>query len=191
MEYPELKREVRAQYERVRPNVVLIGDKTSGTQLIQELIAEGLYAVTRYRPQTDKVMRMHAQTAMIENGFVYLPDTAPWLAPYLHELTIFPHGKHDDQVDSTAQLLDWYKQGSGPSSNAGIFELYRMQAEQARGQQAQRKRRVRLRVPPGVGRMNMLLLNVGADGTVEMLESEAESFLRTGWERVDAGGLPD
>jgi len=39
--------------------------------------------------------------------------------------------------------------------------------------------------------MNMLLLNVGADGTVEMLESEAESFLRTGWERVDAGGLPD
>jgi hypothetical protein len=37
----------------------------SGTQLIQELIAEGLYAVTRYQPQFDKVMRMHAQTAMI------------------------------------------------------------------------------------------------------------------------------
>jgi len=88
MEYPELKREVRAQYERFGPNVVLIEDKASGTQLIQELIAEGLYAVTRYRPQTDKVMRMHAQTAMIENGFVHVPDTAPWLAPYLHELTI-------------------------------------------------------------------------------------------------------
>jgi len=94
MEYPELKREVRAQYERFRPSVVLIEDKASGTQLIQELIREGLYAVTRYQPQTDKVMRMHAQTAMIENGFVHLPDTAPWLAPYLHELTVFPHGKH-------------------------------------------------------------------------------------------------
>ena len=102
MEYPELKREVRGQYERFRPHVVLIEDKASGTQLIQELIAEGLYAVTRYRPQTDKVMRMHAQTAMIENGFVHVPDTAPWLAPYLHELTVFSHGKHDDQVDSTA-----------------------------------------------------------------------------------------
>jgi predicted phage terminase large subunit-like protein len=114
MEYPELKRAVRAQYERFRPSVVLIEDKASGTQLIQELIAEGLYAVTRYQPQFDKVMRMHAQTAMIENGFVHLPDTAPWLAQYLHEITTFPNGRHDDQVDSTAQMLDWFKQaGSG------------------------------------------------------------------------------
>jgi len=28
---------------------------------------------------------MHAQTAMIENGFVHIPETAPWLAEYLHE----------------------------------------------------------------------------------------------------------
>ncbi len=67
MEYPELKRAVREQYERFRPSVVLIEDKASGTQLIQELIADGLYAVTRYQPQGDKVMRMHAQTAMIGN----------------------------------------------------------------------------------------------------------------------------
>ena len=81
-------------------------------------------------------MRMHAQTAMIENGFVHVPDTAPWLAAYLHELASFPNGRHDDQVDSTAQMLDWFKRGSGPSSNAGIFELYRRRAEEARGQQA-------------------------------------------------------
>jgi predicted phage terminase large subunit-like protein len=90
MEYPELKRAVREQYERFAPAVVLIEDKASGTQLIQELIAEGLHAVTRYRPQSDKVMRLHAQTAMIENGFVHLPEEAPWLAPYLAELTAFP-----------------------------------------------------------------------------------------------------
>jgi predicted phage terminase large subunit-like protein len=70
--------------------------KASGTQLIQELIADGLYAVARYPPQLDKVMRMHAQTAMIENGFVHLPKEASWLAPYLHELTAFPKGRHDD-----------------------------------------------------------------------------------------------
>jgi len=46
---------------------------------------------------------------------------------------------------------------------------------------------VRLRVPQGIGHRNMLLLNVAADGTVEMPESEAESFLRAGWVRVDAG----
>jgi len=35
---------------------------------------------------------------MIENGFVHLPKEAAWLAEYLHELTVFPKGKHDDQV---------------------------------------------------------------------------------------------
>ena len=33
-------------------------------------------------------MRLHAQTAVIENGFVLIPETAPWLVEYLHELTI-------------------------------------------------------------------------------------------------------
>jgi predicted phage terminase large subunit-like protein len=134
MGYPELKRTVRDQHAMFRPSIVLIEDKASGTQLIQELIADGLYAVTRYQPQLDKVMRMHAQTAMIENGFVHLPDAAPWLAQYLHELTAFPKGRHDDQVDSTAQILDWFKQaGSGPSSDAGIWHLYkeRYEAQQA------------------------------------------------------------
>jgi predicted phage terminase large subunit-like protein len=193
MEYPELKREVRAQYERFRPSVVLIEDKASGTQLIQELIHEGLYAVTRYRPQTDKVMRMHAQTAMIENGFVHLPDTAPWLAQYLHELTVFPHGKHDDQVDSTAQMLDWYKQGAGgPTTDRGIFELYRQLAEEARGQSAAPDRLVRLPAPRGVMHLRPIagtIRNVAADGTVEMTEAEAAPLLRAGWVRVDAGDL--
>ena len=71
-------------------------------------------------------MRLHAQTGIIENGFVHLPEAAPWLAEYLHEMTVFPKGKHDDQVDSTAQFLDWFKK---PFPNQGIYELYRMQAE--------------------------------------------------------------
>jgi len=54
--------------------------------------------VTRFKPEGDKVMRLHAQTATIENGFVHLPREAHWLADYLHELTVFPNGRHDDQV---------------------------------------------------------------------------------------------
>jgi predicted phage terminase large subunit-like protein len=41
MEYPELKRAVRDQHALRRPSVVLIEDKASGTQLIQELVADG------------------------------------------------------------------------------------------------------------------------------------------------------
>jgi phage terminase large subunit-like protein len=76
MEYPELKRTVCEQFQAFNAGVVLIEDKASGTRLIQELIDYGLHAVIRYQPQSDKVMRMHAQTAMIENGFVHLPKEA-------------------------------------------------------------------------------------------------------------------
>jgi hypothetical protein len=72
-------------------------------------------------------MRLHAQTAMIENGFVHIPETAPWLAEYLREMTVFPKGKHDDQADSTAQFLDWFKT---PMSCWGIFELTRRQTQE-------------------------------------------------------------
>src|ERR1700720_4485780 len=126
LEYPGLKRAVREQHSLFNAKVVLIEDKASGTQLIQELIADGCHAVTRYQPECDKVMRLHAQTAIIENGFVHLPEAAPWLAEYLHEMAVFPKGKHDDQVDSTAQFLDWFKK---PFPNQGIYEFYRMQAE--------------------------------------------------------------
>ena len=98
---------------------VLIEDKASGTQLIRELIVDGCHAITRYKPEGDKIMRLHAQTATIENGFVHLPEAATWLAEYLHEMTVFPRGKHDDQVDSTAQFLDWLKT---PIASRGIYE---------------------------------------------------------------------
>jgi hypothetical protein len=34
-------------------------------------------------------------------------------------MTVFPKGKHDDQVDSTAQFLDWFKR---PFPNQGYYE---------------------------------------------------------------------
>jgi predicted phage terminase large subunit-like protein len=110
--YPDLKRAVREQALRFKPTNILVEDKASGTQLIQELIRDGVYGVTRYEPTMDKTMRLHSVTNIIENGFVYLPTEAHWLAVYLQELTTFPSGKHDDQTDSTSQALDWGKGNS-------------------------------------------------------------------------------
>jgi hypothetical protein len=73
-------------------------------------------------------MRLHAQTGIIENGFVHIPEVASWLAEYLHEMTVFPKGKHDDQVDSTAQFLDWFKK---PFPSQGVFEYYHQLAQAA------------------------------------------------------------
>jgi predicted phage terminase large subunit-like protein len=126
LSFPELTRAVVDQDALHRPEAILIEDRASGTQLIQALVARGLSHVTRYAPSGDKVMRLHAETATIENGFVHLPHEAHWLADYLRELTLFPAGRHDDQVDSTAQALAWMK--SRPRE-PGMLEYYRRMAE--------------------------------------------------------------
>ena len=125
MDYPDLKRAVRQQAERFHPTDILIEDKASGTQLIQELIRDCVYGVTRYEPTMDKVMRLHSITSTIENGFVYLPTEADWRAAYVHELTTFPSGKHDDQADSTSQALDWLKQ---ETHVYGLLDYHRQEA---------------------------------------------------------------
>jgi len=182
LEYPALKRAVCEQQALFNAGVVLIEDKASGTQLIQDLIAEGCHGVTRYQPTDEKTMRMHAQTAVIENGFVHLPETAPWLAEYLHELAVFPNGKHDDQADSTAQFLDWFKR---PFPGQYMYQLYEREFERGR-----RRTRswVRLQAPPGIGSVQTLHsrqhLTVGLDGTVEMWAEDAQYFIRDGWTKL-------
>src|SRR6516165_9045663 len=170
LEYPALKRAVREQQNLYHATEILIEDKASGTQLIQELIADGCHGVTRYQPDCDKIMRMHAQTAMIENGFVHIPESAPWLAEYLHEMTVFPNGKHDDQVDSTAQFLDWFKK---PFPGQGIFEFYQREAEKLKQEREPERRKpprpvnVRVKTPPGTGAVQISSgqhINVGPDG---------------------------
>lgn len=120
--YPELKRAVMALARQWRATVILIEDRASGTQLLQELQAEGLWTVTAIQPVGDKVMRLHAQTAVIEQGRVWLPHEAPWLEPLLHELTTFPKSAYDDQVDALAQALAWMTQGE-LTPQPGVFVL--------------------------------------------------------------------
>jgi predicted phage terminase large subunit-like protein len=109
LNYPELKTTVLEQQRAWAAAVVLIEDRASGTQLIQELHHARCHAVQGVAPESDKQMRLYAQSGTIKS-FVYLPTEAPWLEDYLHELTNFPNAKHDDQADSTSQALAWIKQ---------------------------------------------------------------------------------
>jgi predicted phage terminase large subunit-like protein len=88
----------------------LIEDKASGTQLIQDLQRE-LVEIKPYEPPqgTDKLVRLHVQAIAFENGSVILPREAAWLEDYVTEITTFPGTKHDDQVDSTTQALDYMR----------------------------------------------------------------------------------
>jgi predicted phage terminase large subunit-like protein len=111
LDYPDLKQAIRREADRHRPSIVLIEDKASGTQLIQDLRAEGVFRVKPYEPPpgSDKVLRLYAQSAEFESGTVLLPRQASWLDDYVHEITTFPGTKFDDQVDSTTQAIDHLK----------------------------------------------------------------------------------
>src|SRR6202000_758538 len=86
-----------------------------------------IYKVTPYKPLTgtDKQMRLHTQSDLFSNGFVFLPEKAPWLRDYIAELTGFPGTKYDDQVDSTAQALDHMRVPSDGEMWARIGERSR------------------------------------------------------------------
>jgi predicted phage terminase large subunit-like protein len=117
MEFPELKRAIKEMAARHRATVVLIEDRASGIQLIQELRREGVVGLKACEPSGDKQMRLWAHTAMLEQGLVHLPKQAPWLDDYLRELTGFPNSKHDDQVDSTTQALAWMAEVAKSNQN--------------------------------------------------------------------------
>ncbi len=182
MEYPELKRAVREQAQAFNASVILIEDKASGMQLIQELREEGIYAVTPFKPEGEKIMRLVAQTPTIENGLVYVPHEAHWLSEYLLELTTFPYAKYSDQVDSTSQALAWTKQRPAAW---GWFEYMRREAEKVtRGSVTIR---VTLRAPVGVSHVQTLTgkqVMVAPDGTIDVSEEDARPLIGAGFHRV-------
>ena len=110
LDYPSLKRKVVEHALRQHAEAVLVEDKGSGTSLIYDLRNGGTGIepmAIPITPESDKITRMAAQSAKIESGQVLLPLDAPWLEDFRVELLQFPHGRHDDQVDSLSQFLAW------------------------------------------------------------------------------------
>jgi len=107
LEFPELKRFVTAAYDRDKPTAVLIEDEASGQSLIQELKRNTYIPLVPVKADKDKVVRVNAVTPLIEAGRVCLPEYASWLYDYVEELSAFPTGEYDDQVDSTTQALKY------------------------------------------------------------------------------------
>lgn len=107
-EYPDVKRYVQSKFDQFKPQAVLIEDKASGQSLIQEL-RHSRIPIIAILPENDKITRLNSVSTIFEAHQVYLPEHAPWLADYEHELLSFPLAAHDDMVDSTSQALEWMR----------------------------------------------------------------------------------
>ena len=75
-----------------------VEDKASGTGLVQTLRREGMPIIPVQR-NNDKFSRASDAAPFIESGNVLLPEDAPWLSDFLSEVSSFPSGAHDDQLD--------------------------------------------------------------------------------------------
>ena len=110
-EAPELIVQARAFWNKHssvknmgRLRAMNVEDKVSGTGLIQTLSREGIPVIGVQRNK-DKITRGYDVSPVAESGQVYLPRNAEWLSGLLHELSVFPNGKHDDQVDPLIDAL--------------------------------------------------------------------------------------
>jgi predicted phage terminase large subunit-like protein len=180
VDFGGLKRAVRSQAQVFRATVILVEDKASGTQLIQELRAEGVHGITPYLPQGDKQTRMHAQAGVIGSGFVHVLVDAHWLPAYIKELCTYPATQFDDQVDSTSQFLEWNRGRTHQFPCWGIFEFYRLEAEKALGV-GSGERMVRLKVPHGTCTTFYTILGKripSIGGTIVEVTEEEAKYLR-------------
>lgn len=95
-----------------RVDLIVIEEKANGLSLIQDLQQQKL-PVVGYNPgDTDKVLRLHAVSPLIQSGLLWVPESKinpgkprTWAEGWLNQLTSFPGSEHDDYVDITSQAL--------------------------------------------------------------------------------------
>lgn len=109
LEFPALKQAIVEFANKWQVDTVLIEDKASGQSLLQELRQTCNIPLVAIMPKLDKLSRFMQILPLFEAGRIHLPTNTHWLDDYAKELQDFPHVKHDDQIDSTSQFLNWYK----------------------------------------------------------------------------------
>jgi predicted phage terminase large subunit-like protein len=112
LEYPELRLTAQEEYEKHKPDAVMIEKKASGQSLLQDLRRAGL-PVLEFNPDRDKVSRATAATPFLESGRIWLPEKKEWAFDLIEEAISFPNARYDDQVDAMVMAIlymrdSWY-----------------------------------------------------------------------------------
>jgi predicted phage terminase large subunit-like protein len=123
--YPEFKAIIHSINGKYKPLTTIVEDAASGKAFIHEMSSS--MTVHPFKPEGDKVARVHAISDIIASGRVFLPAGSPeenpeeysWLYDFLHEVSSFPKGKHDDIIDVLSQFLRYMATNS--STPISIF----------------------------------------------------------------------
>jgi predicted phage terminase large subunit-like protein len=86
------------EWNTMKPAWVGVEKQMATLSLFDDLARQGV-VVRWLTPDRNKVARAETAAAMMDAGRIWVPENAPWLPEFIDELSTFPLGKHDDQVD--------------------------------------------------------------------------------------------
>lgn len=107
--YPQLKDKTEKQYKKYSPKYILIEDKASGQQLLQDLKFAKIQGLIAIKPKNDKITRFASVVPLFRDGTILLPEKANFNHILFKELLSFPNSAHDDIIDSISQFLNFAK----------------------------------------------------------------------------------
>jgi predicted phage terminase large subunit-like protein len=110
-EFPELRRKALEQYKYWQPESVIVEAKASGLPLMYELRQMDIPVIS-FTPSrgNDKHVRVNSCAPIFESGLVWAPEQK-FAEEVIEECAAFPHGDHDDLVDSMTQAIMRFRQG--------------------------------------------------------------------------------
>lgn len=116
-----------------RPDFLLIEDKSAGSSLIQYLRKETTLPVLAFDPlQRDKVVRASASVPSVRSGNCHLPSRIAGLEDgekvnlvdvFIKEHETFPRAKHDDMVDTTSMMIEYFNKNNTSNDAPLILAL--------------------------------------------------------------------
>lgn len=109
LEFPQLCDKIKEVWAENGANVMsrfYVEPKASGKSIVQQLKAvSGINIIEDKAPESDKVTRLHAISSVFETRRVKIKK-ALWNDLFIHQLTSFPNGQHDDLVDCAIMAVD-------------------------------------------------------------------------------------
>ena len=105
--YPDLKNKIIELIDKYKPKAVLIEDKSNGSSMIQDLNTQ-YNIIIPIKPTKSKELRVNDILTTFEAGNLLIAQAQNWTEELESELLSFPACKHDDQVDTISQFINWY-----------------------------------------------------------------------------------
>lgn len=115
LKYPELKQAIIQLNNFYHPIAICIEDAASGKPAVQEFTRDTMLPIVGVKVAggAGKEVRATACTPIVDNGLVYLLSTMSELYEFIEELSVFPNGNHDDQVDAFSQGINYTSRNYG------------------------------------------------------------------------------